>query len=920
MMPDEAVPPRKPFELNAEAIAALRAALADDPEKLKRLEERLVCDKERAARRTALERRIALLLSRNAALRAAVQPPPGQTDATVDALDEFDESAVASTTSSTSPGNTVSSHNTRDRVTRGPSPSSPTVVPAAAAAATTAAPQPCVDEFDESTIHADTPPVPDTWGRQQSVFRYAGPSVRGMVSSVIGDGVLYRIITDRGEWAFYSDTRYYVVQVRYRVLGGSAVTPGPSVTVNPVGADQELSMELGPEETKVLLKGNVIDFENLSAASLLPERAATAAEECLLSREPQMDWKVIAAAYPPLAAASKGKGSGSSSSSNGADLSKIKTEELLAFCMDQHIRFVDPAFFPCHASLYRYAVDTFFVAPLHWRSPFTYLPDDEKVRREVRLFRGPLLNPDGLHAGHIFPDSAFLACVCGLVCHWPQQLRSLFLHPISAVEGRRERAVGAYRLQLCRGGWWENVVVDGFVPASATCPEFSHCADDLRLLWLPLLQKACAKLSGSYAASLNTPLECLVSLLTGGPCWTMREQWPSRDDLRTNTSKATRFFSTLKRLLRTPVSPSSSASPSNHAGLRHVCWLRPYSLTTARSQDTRDKLEKLYSDVGLAPDMATVVLGLETLEDGQCVVRLRQTLETKRAAEAWLAVWRSAKKPWVDSVSDLVFALDDAGGTVWMALEDVPQYFQNGYVAPLTADWASVKVRGCFAQRTPSLALQLEVTVATRVLVTVTQADADAEGGGCVRSEKGEKAAATTTTATSRPVAEKAKSEAVKTGDVLAGLGCQAFAAGADGTLHIVTSSSDSADVFEPSAELHFTYERDASVGLVLDPRSNPYVVVPCLHVNSADVPYTITVQAQAEAAEALSSLTPKKASVSVRFVEVKPDAALFQNTARPSLRSSSIMPYPSPLLYQARSLNSRCIVSGEGNSVNLAL
>jgi hypothetical protein len=899
---------RQKFELNAEGLAALRAALADDPAKLKRLEERLVRNAEQAARRTALERRIAQLKSRNAALRAAAQPPaPAPPTALADV---FPDSTAASVTSSTSPGNTESprdSTHTRfasDRTTRGPSPSSPATTPttvphapitaAPSAAVSVASPPPLVvDEFDEKTINKDSPPVPDTWGRQKSVFRYVGPAVKGMVSSVIPDGVLYRIVTDKGEWAFYNDTRYYVAEVRYRLLGGSSVTPGPTVTVTPVGADQELRMEVGPEETKVLLKGKVIDFENLSAAALLPKRAATATEESLLSKEPQTDWKVIAAAYPPAA--------------GGGGRSAMDAEVLLTYCIEQHTRFVDPVFFPHHASLYRHGVDDFFVAPLHWRSPFTYLPDDENVRREVRLFRGACLDPDGLHAGHIFPDNAFLACVSGLVCHWPQQLRSVFLHPSGAVEGRRERAVGAYRVSLCRSGWWESVVVDSFLPASSTCPEFSHCANDLRLLWLPLLQKACAKLWNSYAASLNAPLESLVSLLTGGPCCTLRELWPSRDDLRANTEKATRFFAALKKVLREP-SPSSSAYQT---GTTYLCWLRPYSLTTARSQDTRDKLEKLYSDVGLAPGVATVVLGLETLEDGQCVVRLRQTAKTKRAAEDWLSVWRSANKSWVDSASDLVFALGNVEGTVWMALEDVPQYFQSGYLTPLTADWASVKVRGIFAGHRPSLALQLEITAPTRVLVTVTQAETDAEAG----STRG-----ATTAIASPPFTSQHSSAAVKTDGVLAGLSCLAFAKGPDDALRFVGSNNDTFDVFDVAATTpHYTYERDVTVGMLLDPRNGPYICVPCLHVNSADVSYTMTVHAQADASVTKGG-TSASANLLVRFVEVKPDATLFQSLASPTLRQTSIAPFSSPLEHQVRPLTSQRIVSGVGSSVSLAL
>ncbi|KPI90322.1 putative calpain-like cysteine peptidase putative cysteine peptidase Clan CA family C2 [Leptomonas seymouri] len=886
-----ASPSREQYELNDEAMAALRAAVANDNEKLKKLEERFLQSNEQAARRTALEGRIALLKSRNAALREAVQPLTASTN-------DLSGLAMGSFLSSTSLGNTTPAVDSSlalgvlDGPGQGPSISSK-------AAAATVSSLASVDELDENTISKDSPPVPGTWGSRKSVFRYAGPNVKGIVSSVVPDVALYRIITDRGEWAFYNDTRYYVAQVRYRLLGNSAVVPGPSVTVTQVGVDKELSMEVGPEETKVLLRGRVADFENLSAVTLLPKRAATAEEEQLLCREAQTDWMVIAATYPRAAA-----GGVSGGSRRSSDRSTMNTEELLRCCIEHHIRFVDPVFRPCHSSLYRHNIDEFFIPPLHWRPPFKYLPDDEKVRREVRLFRGPCLDLEGLHGGHYFPDNTFLSCVSGLVFHCPPQLRALFFHPNGAVEGRRERAVGAFRVNLCRGGWWESLIVDGFLPAASTCPEFSHCADDLRLLWLPLLQKACAKLWKSYAASLNATMESLIGLLTGGPCFTLRELWPSRDDLRANTIKATRFFSMLKRLLWRPDSSSPSFS---HAGVMYLCWLQPYSTTTARLQNTRDQLEKLYSDIGLTPGTAAVVLGLETLEDGQCMVQLRQTAQEKKPAEEWLDVWRNARKPWVDSVNDLVFALDGAKGTVWMAFEDIPQYFQSGYLSPLTVDWAAVKARGRFTNRKPLLALQVDVRVPTQVIVTVTQAETESE------SDKREATIA-------RSPSPSEKSETVKTDSVLAGVSCLAFSSGTGAALRFVGSNGYTADMFELSSTApHFTYERDVSAGFLLEPRSGPYYFVPCLHANSLDVPYTLTVQAQLSVS-AENRGAPTETSLSVLFVKVDPDAALFKNLVKPALRQASIVPYTSPLAYQTRALHQRRIVNGEGVSVSLAL
>ncbi|CAG9579192.1 putative calpain-like cysteine peptidase [Leishmania major strain Friedlin] len=734
------------------------------------------------------------------------------------------------------------------------------------------------DEFDETTIHPDSLPVPATWRQKTSVFRYCGPSVAGAVSSVIDEGVLYRIITDGGGWAFYNDTRYYTVQVRYRITAQSPVTPGHSVTVDGKGAQQELSMELGPEETKVLLTGSVVGFENLCKATLLPRRAATTQEDQALCAEPQQHWSVLATSCPDAAL---------------LDRRSVSTTHLVARCVEKQIRYVDLHFFPSHASLYRDGQDSFYIPPLHWRLPASYLPRDDGVRHEVRLFHGPILHPDGLHAGHLLPNHLLLSVAIGLTCLWPQALRCLFIHPQGAQEGKRDRAVGAYHVRLCTGGWWRLCVLDEFFPASAQCPEFSHCADDLRVLWLPLLEKACAKSLGSYAAMLGVPLEYFVRALTGGPCTVLREIWPAHEDLCDSTVKATRFLALMKRLLlqRTAEMPSV------------VCWLQPHFRGTARTQHIGDRLVVLYEDIGLDPNIATVVLGLETLGDGQCVARLRQTAQKRRSAESWLDLWRRAGKSWVDEVSDLVFAMEEsAGDTVWMALEDLPQYFQGGCVAPLTSDWGTVKVQGEFMQRQPSVVLEVTVTAPTRLLASVTQRDLDEAG---------------------LPTqAVKLDNTSIGASQALAGLSCLLYAKGSGDSTHFYGSSGSTPDAFEVAQELHFAYEREVTAGHLLDPRQGPYYVAPFVHAASFDVAYTITVQLIG--ADSVSSAAPlgapESSTARVRFMTAKRGTALFQNLTQPILLESSMEVSSTAMNYQSHPPGQLRLHCGSGVAVDLVL
>ncbi|XQJ29266.1 calpain-like cysteine peptidase, putative [Leishmania guyanensis] len=858
------VEPHRKFRLDAESVASLRAAVAANSKKQQRLEERLARCREQAARRSVLEQRLESLHTRIGELREMARPV---------ALPPLSEDATASS----NPNLPVSfSMSLGCTVLCPTSPGASGVLPQGNPSVATSSSVP--DDFDETTIRLDSLPVPATWGRAASLFRYCGPSVKGIVSAVIDEGVLYRILTDGGDWAFYNDTRYYTVQVRYRIAAGSTVTPGNSVTVTEAGAEQELAMELGPEETKVFLTGRVMGFDSLCKAALLPRCVATAEEDEALCTEPQQHWSVLSTSYADVAVPVR---------------HSVSTAHLVADCVAKQIRFVDLHFFPSHASLYRSGQDSFYVPPLHWRLPISYLPNDDSVRREVRLFRGAVLHPEGLRTGRLFPNHLFLSAAAGLACRWPQALRRLFIHPQGARQGKRDRAVGAHHVELCTGGWWCPWIVDEFFPAAARCPEFSHSADDLRVLWLLLLEKACAKVLGSYAATLNAPLEYFVSAFTGGPCKVLHEIWPGREDLRDSTAKATRFFALMKRLLRQRTTEMPSV----------VCWLRPYLSSAARTQKKGDPLEALYGDVGLDPNAATVVLGLETLRDGKCVVRLRQTAEKRRPAESWLDLWRRAGKLWVNEVSDLVFAMGEtAGDTVWMALEDLPQYFQGGCVAPLTSDWGVAKVQGQFTQRQPSVVLQVTATAPTRLLVSVTQRHLDETGLSMLTL--------------------KDEDTLIGAGQTLAGLSCLLYSKGSGDSTHFLGSNGDSPDAFDLAQEPHFVYEREVAAGYLLDPCQGPYYAVPFVSSISSDVAYTITAQlVVAESRSTAAPLaTPESSTATVRFMTTKPGTTLFPSLVQPILRESSMEVSATSRNYQSSSPKQLRMYYSTGVSVTLVL
>jgi calpain-15 len=72
-------------------------------------------------------------------------------------------------------------------------------------------------------------------------------------------------------------------------------------------------------------------------------------------------------------------------------------------------------------------------------------------------------------------------------------------------------------VRLCHNGIWKTVIIDDCFP----CTQHKHLAftqAPRRQLYIPLIEKACAKLFGSYADLYNGQIAEGLQLLTGAAC------------------------------------------------------------------------------------------------------------------------------------------------------------------------------------------------------------------------------------------------------------------------------------------------------------------------------------------------------------------------------------------------------------------
>ena len=80
---------------------------------------------------------------------------------------------------------------------------------------------------------------------------------------------------------------------------------------------------------------------------------------------------------------------------------------------------------------------------------------------------------------------------------------------------------GAYQVRLCRAGNWETVLVDDLFPTNAL-ETLAYLKAARRALWAPLIEKAAAKLHGSYEVLAGGTFAEAFHMLTGFPVQQLR--------------------------------------------------------------------------------------------------------------------------------------------------------------------------------------------------------------------------------------------------------------------------------------------------------------------------------------------------------------------------------------------------------------
>ncbi|KAL0830091.1 hypothetical protein ABMA28_003548 [Loxostege sticticalis] len=178
-------------------------------------------------------------------------------------------------------------------------------------------------------------------------------------------------------------------------------------------------------------------------------------------------------------------------------------QEVLAQCAATGEPYVDSSFPASPRSLY-YNGTSDAGAATRWLRP-NQIHTDADHRLPWVVFRDP--RPSDISQGVL--GNCWLLSALAVLAERSSLVRGVVV--------RGEPSVGAYQLRLCKDGRWLTVTVDDLLPANKK-GHLVYSQAKRKQLWVPLIEKAVAKLHGCYEALVSGRAIEGLCTLTGAPC------------------------------------------------------------------------------------------------------------------------------------------------------------------------------------------------------------------------------------------------------------------------------------------------------------------------------------------------------------------------------------------------------------------
>eukprot|EP01063_Lacrimia_lanifica_P002983 TRINITY_DN11611_c0_g2_i1.p1 TRINITY_DN11611_c0_g2~~TRINITY_DN11611_c0_g2_i1.p1 ORF type:complete len:825 (+),score=202.42 TRINITY_DN11611_c0_g2_i1:181-2475(+) len=365
--------------------------------------------------------------------------------------------------------------------------------------------------------------------------------------------------------------------------------------------------------------------------------------------------------------------------------------DVLAMAMSRQVPYIDLWFLPQPSSLakpHEAAADTDVET---WGRPTAFLPPGQTPGV---LVTQPSPNDIDMGVG----GHAWLPCL--LACLAEYAAAGCAFDPIERIFAKHKaeyEEVGAWRLVLCREGWWRDVVVDSYLPmlrrpkrSLVYCPAYTNHLGHRREMWGAAIEKACARLAGSYSAITAGYFHEGLMDLTGFPA--ERLPWEETRD--------TTLFEDLMAQLH-----------ADHT----LLILHTPNATGDEAQ------EAVYAKNSLMQGYGYPILQMLAVE-GHRLIRIRNPWPSKGH---WQGRWCDGSENWANCPAVAAAAQYQGGGdgTAWLAWPEVLDWFEGCTALHYIPHAGELRLALPFQNSVPGYVLEVSVKTPTKVFVGVHMKD-----------------------------------------------------------------------------------------------------------------------------------------------------------------------------------------------------